>query len=91
VRRALGAERRDILGLVLKQGLLLTAAGVVFGLAGALAATRLIETLLFGVAARDALTFALVPAVLAIVALVACYLPARRATRIDPMTALRYE
>ncbi|TFG37752.1 MAG: FtsX-like permease family protein [Candidatus Aminicenantes bacterium] len=91
VRRALGAERNDILGMVLKQGLLLTVIGVAIGWVGAYAATRLLKSLLFGVEPRDPLTFAIIPLILGLVALVACYLPARRATRVDPMIALRYE
>ena len=91
IRMALGAQRRDVLKLVLKQGLGLAAAGVVLGVAGALALTRLMTTLLSGVSASDPLTYVAVSVLLASVALLACYLPARRATRVDPMVALRYE
>ena len=91
IRMALGAQKRNVLGLVVNEGMGLTAAGVAVGTAGALAATRLLGSLLFGVSATDPLTFVLVPAFLALVALAACWIPARRATRVDPMVALRYE
>ena len=91
VRRALGAHQSHILGLVLRQGMLLTALGLVVGLAGAVGLTRLVTNLLFGVEPLDPWTFASVPVVLGLVALLACYLPARRATRVDPIRALRYE
>ena len=87
----LGAQRRDILALALRPGLLLTLNGVLAGLAGAVAVTRLMASLLFGVSPTDPLTFLAVPALLALVALVACYLPTRRAVRVDPTVALRYE
>jgi len=91
VRAALGATYWDQLRLVLRGGMLLTAIGLGLGIAGALAATRLLGSLLFNVMPYDALTLAAVMAVLASVALAACYIPARRATRVDPMVALRYE
>jgi ABC-type antimicrobial peptide transport system permease subunit len=90
LRMALGAGARSVQGMVLKQGLRLVAAGLSIGLVLAVVAARFLESLLFGVSGRDPLTFALVPLVLAVVALVACLLPARRATRLDPLTALRY-
>ncbi len=91
IRVALGAEKRGIYRLVLGQGFRLTLAGLVVGTALALAFTRLLKTQLFGVSETDAITFAAVGLLLAVVALVACHIPARRATRVDPMVALRYE
>ena len=91
IRMALGARTRDVLRLVLASGLRLTLLGVAIGAALALGLGRLLSTLLFGVSAKDPLTFVAVAAVLTVVALAACYIPARRAMRIDPMVALRYE
>jgi putative ABC transport system permease protein len=91
IRMAIGAQRRDVLKLFMGEGLKLVLAGIVIGLAGALALTRLLASLLFGVSPTDATTFALVAVALLLVALLACYLPARRATKVDPLTALRYE
>jgi predicted permease len=91
IRMALGAERGGIYSLVLGQGFRLTLAGLVVGTALALALTRLLKAQLFGVSQTDALTFTSVGLLLAVVALVACHIPARRATRVDPMVALRHE
>ncbi|HLL75967.1 MAG TPA: ABC transporter permease [Pyrinomonadaceae bacterium] len=91
IRMAMGAQRRDVIWLVVGHGLLLTAAGVALGALGAFGLTRLMEGLLYGVSATDPLTFGGVALVLSAAALLACYLPARRATKVDPMTALRYE
>ena len=88
IRMALGAQRSDVLALVIRQGLRLTVIGVVVGVAGAFALTRLMTNLLFGVGATDPLTFVVIPLLLLFVALVACYLPARRAARLDPTIAL---
>jgi len=91
VRMALGAQRKDVLKLIIGKGMKLVLAGIAIGLAGSFALTRLIKSLLFGISAFDPLTFVAVAALLMLVALLACYLPARRATRVDPMVALRYE
>jgi ABC-type antimicrobial peptide transport system permease subunit len=88
---ALGASRSDVLGLTLKQGVRLAGVGVIIGLAGAWAATRLLAGLLYNVEARDPWTFVSVTAMLLLVALFACWLPARRATKVDPVVALRSE
>jgi putative ABC transport system permease protein len=91
VRMALGAQRRDILGLILGQGAKLALIGAGIGIAGALALTRLMSSQLFGVTATDPITFISVSALIVLVALLACYIPARRATKVDPIVALRYE
>jgi putative ABC transport system permease protein len=91
IRLALGAQSRDVLLMIVKQGSLLIGLGLVIGLSGAFALTRLIASMLFGVTAKDPLTFTAVGALLAAVALLACYVPAWRATKVDPMEALRYE
>ncbi|MBP6670673.1 MAG: FtsX-like permease family protein, partial [Gemmatimonadales bacterium] len=91
LRMALGAEPRQVLGMTVRQGLLVTVAGLLAGGAGALAAGRLLATSLFGVGASDPLAFGAAALVLLLVALAASYLPARRASRVDPMVALRRE
>ena len=91
VRIALGAKSGDVLKMILSQGARTILIGVAIGIAGALALTREAESLLFGVTATDPLTFGGVTLLLVGAALLACYIPARRATRVDPMIALRYE
>jgi putative ABC transport system permease protein len=91
IRVALGAQRRDVIGLVLRQGIKLVSLGIVIGLAGAWALTRVLTTLLFEVKPTDPLTFVAVPVLLIAVAILACWLPARQAASVDPLTALRYE
>jgi len=88
---ALGARRSDVLMMVIGQGVKLAGAGALIGLSGALALKRLMETLVFGVSATDPLTFTTIALLLALVALLACWIPARRATKVDPMIALRCE
>lgn len=91
IRAALGATTGDVLRLILRGGMLMSGLGLLLGFGGALGLTRLLEALLFGVGSRDPVTIAAVAAILAGVAMLACYLPARRASRVDPMVALRYE
>ena len=91
IRLALGAQSRDVLVMIIKQGSKLILVGLVIGLAGAFAATRVIASLLFGVTTKDPFTFVAAAVLLAIVALLACYVPAWRATKVDPLEALRYE
>ncbi len=91
IRLALGAQRGKIMGMVLRQGLGLATAGAALGLVGSVIVSHLMAGLLYGVSPTDLLTFAGVTLVLTAVALAACYIPARRAMRVDPMIALRYE
>ncbi len=91
IRMALGAQRKNVLALVVRQGLLLTVIGIAIGLGGAFAVTRVMASLLFGISAHDPLTFAGISLLIGAVALIASLIPARRATQVDPMIALRYE
>ncbi|MBO0722158.1 MAG: ABC transporter permease, partial [Blastocatellia bacterium] len=91
VRMALGAQTRDVLKMVVRQGMWLTLLGAAIGVAGAVALTRMIKSWLFGVSPTDPLTFAVAVLLLIIVALISCWVPARRAARVDPITALRFE
>ena len=89
VRSALGARARDIVALVVRQALSIVAVGVLFGLAAAVSVVRLLSAFLYGISPYDPLTFGAVPVVILIVAVVACLVPARRAAKVDPLTALR--
>jgi ABC-type antimicrobial peptide transport system permease subunit len=91
IRMALGARQSDVLRLILRNGMQWALLGLGIGLAGALGLTRVMKGFLFGVSATDPLTFTLIAALLLFVATLACYLPARRATKVDPLIALRYE
>ncbi len=91
IRMALGAGKRDVLGLIMRKGVTLTLIGIAIGLAIALALSHVMTALLFGIAPTDATTFIAVSMLLIFVALLACYIPARRATKVDPLVSLRYE
>jgi putative ABC transport system permease protein len=91
VRMALGARKWQVLVLILRQGLAVTILGMILGLGGGVAVTRYLEKMLFGLTPLDPITFLVVPALFTVVAVVACYLPGRDATRVDPVVALRYE
>ena len=88
---ALGATARDVFKLIVGRGMKLTVIGVLIGIAGAAALTRLMHSLLFNTSTTDPITFILISVLLSVAAFLACYIPARRATRVDPMVALRYE
>jgi putative ABC transport system permease protein len=91
IRLALGAQVSDVLKMILRQGMLVVGIGLIIGLAAAFALMRLIRSLLFGVGENDPLTFVVITVVLLLVALLACYIPARRAAKLDPLIALRSE
>jgi putative ABC transport system permease protein len=91
IRMALGASLRDVLRLIVSQGMRMALIGIALGLAGAIALTRVLASLLLGVGATDPLTFVGVPLLLAVIALLACWIPARRAAKVDPMVVLRHE
>jgi len=91
VRMAMGAQSKDVLGMILRQGLVLTGWGLLAGLILSFTATRFLKSLLFQISAADPITFISVSLLLLVITMAACYLPARRATRVDPLVALRYE
>lgn len=91
VRMALGAQRRDIFSLVLKQGIILALIGVGIGLVGAIGLSKALSSVLYGISATDPVTFISVAVIMVAVALMACFFPARKATKVDPLTAMRYE
>ena len=91
IRMALGAKKSDVLKMVVWQGMRLAFVGIAIGFIAAFALTRLIESMLFGVSANESFTFVIVAVLLSFVALLSCFIPARKATKVDPMIALRYE